>query len=78
MDVVTTYLYGNLDMLLYISPPPDFFPKLPTPIPEKFVGLRICKALYGLKQASKMFTLTQMHIHIDSKLAISNCCRICE
>jgi hypothetical protein len=24
MDVVTAYLYGNLDMLLYISPPPNF------------------------------------------------------
>ena len=39
MDVVTTYLYGNLDMLLYISPPSDFMPKLPTPSPGKFLGL---------------------------------------
>ena len=55
MDVVTAYLYGNLDMLLYISPPPDFLPKLPTPSPGRFLGLRICKALYGLKQAGRMW-----------------------
>ena len=55
MDVITSYLYGNLDMLLYISPPPDFLPRLPTPSPEKFLHLRICKALYGLKEAGKMW-----------------------
>ena len=55
MDVVIAYLYGNLDMLLYISPPPYFLPKLPTPAPGKFLGLRICKALYDLKQADRMW-----------------------
>ena len=55
MDVVTTYLYGNLDMLLYIFSPPDFLPMLPAPSHGKFLGLRICKGLYGLKQAGKMW-----------------------
>lgn len=55
MDVVTTYMYGNLNMLLYIFPLLDFSPSLPTPSPGRFLGLRICKALYGLKQADKMW-----------------------
>jgi hypothetical protein len=55
MDVVTAYLYENLDILLYISPPPDFLPRLLAPSPGKFLGLRICKALYGLKQAGRMW-----------------------
>ena len=55
MDVVTTYLYGNLDMILYISPPPDFLPRLPIPSSGKFLSLHICKALYGLKQAGRMW-----------------------
>jgi hypothetical protein len=54
MDVVTAYLYENMDMLLYITPPPDFLPRLPAPSPGRFLGLRICKALYGLKQAGRM------------------------
>jgi hypothetical protein len=45
MDAVTTYLYGNLDMLLYISFPPDFLPRLLAPLPCKILGLQICKAL---------------------------------
>lgn len=55
MDVVTTYLYGNLDMQIYISPPPDLFPKLLTPSSGKFLGFKINKALYDLKQASRMW-----------------------
>ena len=55
MDVVTAYLYGNLDMVLYISPPPDFLPKLPVPLPGRFLGLRIRKALYGLRQGGRMW-----------------------
>jgi hypothetical protein len=51
MNVVTAYLYGNLDMLFYISPLPDFLPRLLVPSPSRFLGLRICKTLYGLKQA---------------------------
>jgi hypothetical protein len=55
MDVVTAYLYGNLDMLLYISSPPDFLPRLPAPSPDMFLGFRIYKTLYGLKQAGRMW-----------------------
>ena len=55
MDVVTTYLYGNLDMKLHISPPPGYLPELPKPLPGRFLGIQICKALYGLKQAGRMW-----------------------
>jgi hypothetical protein len=55
MDVVTAYLYGNLDVPLYISPPPDYLAKLPPPSKGRYLGLEICKALYGLKQAGRMW-----------------------
>ena len=53
MDVVTAYLYGDLDTELHIKPPPGFLPQLPTPQPGQYSGLKICKALYGLKQAGR-------------------------
>lgn len=49
LDVVTVYLYGDLDTELYIKPPPDFIPNLAPAQPGRFQGLRICKALYGFK-----------------------------
>lgn len=55
LDVVTTYLYETLDILLYIFPPHGFLPKVPTPSPGKFTGLKINMALYGLKQAGHMW-----------------------
>lgn len=48
-DVVTTYMYGNFDTTLYLTPLLDF---LPSPISAslgKFSGLKLQKALYGLK-----------------------------
>ena len=54
MDVETAYLYGNLDIQIHISSQPDFFWKLPTPFPRRFLGLKINKAFYGLKQAGRM------------------------
>ena len=53
LDVVTAYLYGDLDTKIYIKPPPDFLPSIPPAQPGKFAGLRIRKALYGLKQAGR-------------------------
>ena len=53
LDVVTAYLYGDLDTELHIKPPPDFVPQLPSSKPGKFTGLKIRKALYGLKQAGR-------------------------
>ena len=55
MDVVTAYFYENLDMQLYITPPPYYLPELPTPLSSRFLGLQICKALYGLKHAGRMW-----------------------
>ena len=53
LDVVTAYLYGNLDTKLHLTPPPGFLKSIPNPKPGKFTGLRICKALYGLKQSGR-------------------------
>ena len=53
LDVVTAYLYGDLDAQIHIKPPPDFLPNTTPAQPGRFSGLRICKALYGLKQAGR-------------------------
>ena len=49
LDVVTTYLYGDLDAQFHIKPPPYFLPNLLPAQPGRYFGLRICKALYGHK-----------------------------
>ena len=53
LDVVTTYLHGTLDSLLYLAPPRRFLKQTLKPKPSRFAGLRICKALYGLKQLGR-------------------------
>ena len=55
LDVVTTYLYETLDILLYIFPPHGFLPNVPTPSLGKFTGLKMSKALYGLKPVDHMW-----------------------
>ena len=53
MDVVTAYLYGDLDADIHIKPPPGYIPNQPLPPSGKYSGLKIRKALYGLKQAGR-------------------------
>jgi hypothetical protein len=53
LDVVTAYLYGDLDAELYLKPPPGFLPEVTAVKPGRYCGLRIRKALYGLKQAGR-------------------------
>ena len=53
LDVVTSYLYGDLDTHIHIKPPPEFLPHTTPAQPGRFYGLRICKALYGLKQSGR-------------------------
>jgi hypothetical protein len=53
LDVVTAYLYGELEEDIYIRPPPDFLDHTPTPPAGKFSGFKLRKALYGLKQAGR-------------------------
>ena len=38
LDVVTTYLHGELDSLLYLVPPPGFPKSKANPKPGKFAG----------------------------------------
>lgn len=52
LDVVTAYLYGELDEdIIYMKPPPDFLEAIPTLVSGKFCGSKLCKALSELKQA---------------------------
>ena len=56
LDVVTAYLYGNLDAIVYISLPPDFLPDSNLVGNQGlYSGLKLQKALYGLKQSGRMW-----------------------
>lgn len=65
MDVKTAFLYGDIDVDLYMKPPAGY--KC-----QKGRALRICKALYGLKQSPRMWyaKLTNVLIH-DLKFRVS-------
>ena len=53
LDVVTAYLHGTLDFVLYLAPPPGFLNTTINLKPGRFAGLRLCKALYGLRQSGR-------------------------
>lgn len=58
LDVVTAYLYGDLDTHIHIKPPPEFLPHTTPAQLGRLSGLRICKALYGLKHQAGHGTIT--------------------
>ena len=56
LDVVTAYLYGPIDVVIHIRPPPDILLEIPLEDTQgSYFGLKIQKALYGLKQAGRMW-----------------------
>lgn len=57
MDVVTAYLYGDIDVEIYMEIPEG----IPVPPGMKNPGFRLKKSLYGLKQSGKTWyeTLTK-------------------
>jgi hypothetical protein len=65
LDVVTAYLHGKLDTILYLAPPPGFQKHLPKPNLGRFVGLRIYKALYSLKQSERTWYHHLCHLLIS-------------
>jgi hypothetical protein len=72
LDVVTSYLYDNLDTKLHLTPPPGFLKSIPNPKPCKFIGLRICKALYGLKQSRRVWYHHLCHFLISQGFVHNN------
>ena len=55
LDVVTAYLYGSLDAMVYIKPPPAFLSGSSVEgVPGSYSGLKLQKALYGFKQSGRM------------------------
>ena len=56
LDFVTAYLYGNLDAIVYIVPPPNFLPGSHQDGNQgMYSGLKFQKALYDLKQSGRMW-----------------------
>ncbi|WP_284343919.1 reverse transcriptase domain-containing protein, partial [Dyella mobilis] len=53
MDVVTAYLYGNLDTDIYMKVPEGF--QLPQGKPRDMYSIKLQRALYGLKQSGRMW-----------------------
>ena len=55
-DIVTAYLYRNLDATIHISPPPDFLPDSNIVGNQAlYSGLKLQKALYDLKRSGRMW-----------------------
>jgi len=51
MDVVTAYLYGNLDKDIYMKIPEGFYmPELKSNRPRDVYSVKLQRSLYGLKQ----------------------------
>ena len=56
MDVVTAYLYGNLENNIYMRIPEGFnMPEACKSNPRDVYSIRIQKSLYGLKQSGRMW-----------------------
>ena len=55
MNVVTAYLYGDLDSELYMKVPDGFYvPKSSDSKPRSTYSIRLKCSLYGLKQSGRM------------------------
>ena len=56
LHIDNTYLYGLIDVVIYITPPHDFISEIPPEDTlESYFGLQIQKILYGLKQIGRMW-----------------------
>ena len=56
MDVVTAYLYGDLDSEIYMKVPDDItLPKSSDSKPRSAYAIRLQHSLYGLKQSGRMW-----------------------
>ncbi|KAK9932128.1 hypothetical protein M0R45_019377 [Rubus argutus] len=56
MDVVTTYLYGDLDTEIYMKVPDGLsLPKSSGSRPRSAFAIRLKRSLYGLKQSERMW-----------------------
>ena len=54
MDVVTAYLYGNLDKDIYMKIPEGFhMPESKSNRPRDVYSVKLQRSLYGLKQSSR-------------------------
>ena len=56
MDVVTAYLYGDLDTEIYMKIPDGIqLPKSSGSKPRSVFSIRLKRSLYGLKQSGRMW-----------------------
>ena len=56
MDVVTAYLYGNLDKDIYMKIPKGFhMPESKSNRPWDVYSVKLQRSLYGLKQSDRMW-----------------------
>ena len=56
MDVVTTYLYGSLDIEIYMKVSEGLkMPETYSSKSRKMYSIRLQKSLYGLKQSGRMW-----------------------
>ncbi|CAM8937855.1 unnamed protein product [Rhodiola kirilowii] len=56
MDVVTAYLYGSLDINIYMKIPEGFkMPAASSSMPKERYSIKLERSLYGLKQSGRMW-----------------------
>ena len=56
MDVVTTYLYGSINIDIYIKILKGFkLLETTNPKPQNMYSIKLQRSLYGLKQSGRMF-----------------------
>ena len=56
MDVVTTYLYGFIDIDIYMKISEGFkLPETTNPKPRNMYSIKLQRYLYGLKQSGRMW-----------------------
>ena len=56
IDVVTAYLYGSLDVNVYMKIPEGFtLPETMNSKPQSIYSIKLQRSLYGLKQSGRMW-----------------------
>jgi hypothetical protein len=73
MDVVTTYIYGSLDLHIYMKVPKGI------PVPNKHANrnmycVKLVKSLYDLKQSGRMWYNRLKEFHLNKGYSSNNDC----
>ncbi|CAL9011669.1 unnamed protein product [Prunus brigantina] len=67
MDVITTYMYGELDTYIYMKVPAGLKkPKAARNKPRGMFSIKLRRSLYGLKQSGRIWYNRLMAVYVDN------------